>query len=507
MKASFKYSLILIPLLLLYFFLCYSLLLVMPVVNNDEAVIADISFNLLSENRLGTDLHKGLINGFEKYAYWTPPLYFYANALWFKLVGFSVENFRLLNVLLGAAFITVFYFLSRSFFPKTSPILATFLAGCTSLLIVLDYVFLRASKIGRPEILVLLLFTLSATLFIPKLEGNLNLTRKNTAVIGLLLGLAFVTHFLAAAFTLSLFLIAFLIHKTKIFRLKLFYIFICAFFIPTTVWIASIYPNYNYLTEQLTLVFLSRDNLAIPWFTSVSQMSPLLLRINFSLYLLITLIFIDFTFSSKKPKYIFLSLVLVLTWVFATLGKIYWYTVYPVPFVYLALSILLWDSFKNSKPTLLSKAKKFMWISILLIFLLANLSLYLSLLKNNPTSRAYRDLGSELLRIVPPGKSIHLSSFPDVYFILKEQNLNNPSAPQYLLSQWPVFKTSEENYLQVLNSSDYIVTDGNFSLSLLSGTLQKYIEQNQKSAIDIPSPYRIILIELKNKEERVYSND
>lgn len=492
MKLRLHYF-ILIIILSVYAFLAYSLLLVTPTINNDEAIMADISFNLLTENRIGTNLWSGIVDGVENHAYWLPPLFFYLNAAWFEIVGFSIHNLRLVNIFLGSIFLILFFFISSSYLAgKTIKTKVLALSAC--LLIATDSIFLRSSRVGRPEMLCLLLAVAGYFFFLKNFKGSdLKINPKDLILAALFLGLAFITHFIALAFILPVLLTILISLKFRTFRSPAFYMFLAVVTTPALIYMISIFPHLNHLFEQLNLISLSRS-ISISWFTTVSAYSPLPLKILYSLYLLISFIYIFSLRNFRDTRYLLLSITLISAWLFTTLGKIYWYTFYPLPFIYIAF-ISLFVEYSVQKNSL----KKIIWTGTAFLLIFLNIYLFQTQKNTNNNSPKYYNYGEQIRQLIPAGSTIYLSSFPDLYFIFKESNLKSQS--QYILYEWPVLQTSKENYIKLLNKSEYVVTDGNYSYSVHSNVFKEYLEQNQLSVSTINN---IQVIKLKDRQDRIY---
>ena len=74
--------------------LCLPLLLRFPVPGGDEPGFVDAAFTLLHKGYLGTELHVGLLPGFERHIYWQPPLYFVLLAGWIGSFGMGLVQVR-----------------------------------------------------------------------------------------------------------------------------------------------------------------------------------------------------------------------------------------------------------------------------------------------------------------------------------------------------------------------------------------------------------------------------
>lgn len=476
-----------------YLFFSLSLLLDEPFVWPDEAIYGDISNNILLEGRMGTDLWKGLVNGIENHSYSLPPLFLYSNALWFKLFGFSITTQRLFPVFLATVFIVIFYNLTQKLILSMNKQHTRFLPLAASLMLVIDSVFLKASRLSRPEILVLVLTASSVLFCLQSFEAKNNIKNRFLFLCGISLGLAITTHFIAIGFTAAITLAIIYSQPKNRFDIKKYYVFVIGLLFPIIAWIASIFPNYGYLVDQLNLVEKSR-HYTIPWYINVLNF-PFLMKLNYVFYLLISCSFVFFTLKNRKPVYVLLSLVLVFTWAFATLGEIYWYTIYAIPFAYLALFILIAHALKSNRKNMLSTLIKSVLLIICLIILYSNLTNFMGLFGIYRNANNYGLFTTQVTKAVPEGKTIYLSSIPDAYYAF-DRSKNR-------LIEFPALFSNMERFKKVLLEVDYIVFNGIYTPDPEAATyFDKYIAKNLESVQELTYPYKILIIKLKDKHLR-----
>lgn len=450
-----------------------------PPVWPDEAVYADIARNILKEGRLGTDLWSGVLPGVENHAYWYPPLFFYLVSLWSKLFGPSIIAQRLFSATAGSFLVIVFYLFSKIFFKK-----AVWFSLFTSLLIAFDFTFLRAARVSRPEIFVLLFGTLSLYLFLLFLTGKFSQKQKGLLVLAsaFLSSLAFLTHLLGVFFFLIILTYLAIKEKLGIFRSPYFYLFLVAFAVLPLVWILSILPNLSLLIEQLSLA-AARKNMDKTWILELFG-QPAGIKLLYLFYIFATSAFVFFSAFVRKQEILLLSLILSFSWVFAVVGKQFWYFVYPLPFVYLAAFLL--------GKTLFRKAASFVLVGAAAVLLL-NLRLV------SYDQKSYEDFAASILNAVPEGKIVFLSSIPDPYFGFKKEGRDNK------LYEFPVVPTSKESYLAVLGESEYVVYNGSYESVLFGGFLAGYLEKNNETIYQVGKPggYQALVIKLKPATQRL----
>lgn len=522
---------IILSLLFIYLIFSVSVLFDDPSVWPDEAIYGDISYNLLTKNQVGTELWNGVVKGFENYYLALPPFYFYISAFWFKLFGFSIITQRLLSVSLGAGAIVIFYFLIKRLLNSKTNFIPWFM----TLLLTTDPTFLQRVRIARPEILVIVLYLLSLFAFVKAYSEN-SISRKNLLLFtsGFISGLSLITHLASVGFTLSL--LIFLIFSQRTFQnLKYLIYFAVGIILPLIAWVIFLYPNYSLLVEQLNLVQLSRDY-TVPWYINVYYFTyPY--KLNFFIYIFTTISFIFFSFRQKNPFYSLISYFLVLSWIFATIGEIFWYIIYPIIFSYLALAILLekyllnnQTSFKlittNFKTTWISSWMKIFrtryvrtntisrvklkytrgvssWsfivsltlISICLFLLYSNVSYYKSKIDTYRYSNEYQTFLNQIKESVPPGKVVYLSTIPDAYYAF-EKGRNR-------LYAFPALFSDLDSFENTLNQTDYLIFNNAYIPNPRAVEyLDRYMGENTKNIKEITSPYKLFIVELKDIKDR-----
>ena len=159
----------------------------------DEALFADVSKNLLRHGRMSTDLYGEFFPAMKEHYYLTPPLYHVAVAGWFALFGTGLAAMRLFSALAAGGIFALVYALARRAGLSRAMGLAplAFLA--------LDEVFLRASLLGRMDLLALFFILLALWIALggepemPEAKGRLRPFQRSL-LLGLVCALAVLTH-------------------------------------------------------------------------------------------------------------------------------------------------------------------------------------------------------------------------------------------------------------------------------------------------------------------------
>jgi 4-amino-4-deoxy-L-arabinose transferase-like glycosyltransferase len=472
-----------------------------PPVWPDEPIYAEVAGNLIRENRLGNDLQKGMLPGVEKHVLGYPPVFFYSLAAWFKVFGFSITSQRLLSTAAGILFLVVFYFFIKHLLKDQS--LSKWVSWLTISALIVDFTFIRALRVSRPEIIILL-FGILALWFIQKTieDAQPKLNRSFFSVFsGLFASLASLTHPIAIFISASIITYLLFTKRLAILKIKSFYLFFAAYLAPIAIWIVSIIPDFNLFKAQFFTVFL-RKSMEELWFLTALKTQTFELKMIYLLYLLITLVFVFLYFNNSKKPYRFLTIILSISWLATFAGKMFWYQVFPVPFIYLALSLLIFEGYNFCKepPTQSGRNLLYLPLGLALLLIFFNLKLQFDgAQKEFGDNFSYEIFTNEVLKNIPPNKTVFLSSIPDSYYGLKIRNTNNP------LYQFPPVDTPRENYLSVLNDCDYIVYNGSYNSDLFGDFLEKYIDKNYSKYFQIgeTDQYRATVIELKPKTERI----
>ncbi len=129
-----------------------------PPVWPDEALFAGPAQSAIAGEGTGTNLMQGAAPGIESTTHWVPPFYFLVLAGWFQLLGVSIESMRLLSVAIACfGFATLFWVGCRLALPWP-------LRCVLVMLVALDPTWIRASTLGRMDLLSLTLALASLAL-------------------------------------------------------------------------------------------------------------------------------------------------------------------------------------------------------------------------------------------------------------------------------------------------------------------------------------------------------
>ncbi len=489
---TLKYNLIFLFIVSLYTIISISLLPFEPRIWPDEAYLADIASNILRYGRIGTDLWGTIIFGADNHFSWYPPLYLFSLAGFFKVFGTSIINQRILSVIIGGIFLFAYYLLGKSVTINYKPRIGNFLVFSSMILLILDPIFQKGVRIGRSEILVLFFITLGLYLF--RNAFNKANPKKNLIyfLAGLSIGLASITHLIAGLFFIAIAATVVIQKKSGVFTKPNIYLYL-GFIAPLLLWIISISPNYYPFLKQLSLQ-RHYHKLVISHVEAVYKYGSIIEKVTYAIYITLTLVTIRWSLIKKNLNHLFLVFILISSWAICFLGKLEWYSIYFLPFLYLLGTIINYN-FIRSKRVI----QKFAGITILIAFaylVIMNIKTYLESYKTYTAHKQdYEYVGKEITSIIPQGKSVYLSSIPDFYFVLGDK---------YTLYQFPPLPPKVNEYLDLLDKTDYVVINIHLEAIYVGGLLARYIDINKASEYTVgkASLYQARLIELTPRNKR-----
>ncbi len=490
---TFKYNLIFAFLLFFYAAITTSQLLFNPRIWPDEAYLADIATNILRAGKWGTDLWGTIIFNAQNHVYWYPPLYPLSLAGFFKAFGTSIFNQRIFSVIIGGTFLFFYYLLSKSVTANYKPRIRNLIVFSSILLLIIDPIFQKGAKIGRSEILVLFFIALGLYLF----KSAFNKTSPKKGLIyflaGLSMGLASITHLLAGLFFIAIVTIILIQERSKIIKSRQNIYLVLGFIIPLVLWIVSIFPNYYPFLKQLSLQ-REYHKLVISHIQAVYKYGSINEKMTYSIYIALTLLTLRWSLIKRNLNFLLLVFVLVLSWIICILGKLEWYSIYFLPFLYLFGTIVSYDLIK-SKERFQKLVGSIVLIALAYLIIL-NINTYIQSYKIYSLHKQdYEHVGKEVVSIIPQGKSVYLSSIPDFYFVLRDK---------YTLYQFPPLPFKTDEYLNLLDKADYIVINIHLENMYVGGLLSRYIDINKASELIAgkSASYQVQIFELIPQNQR-----
>ncbi|MCX6645676.1 MAG: glycosyltransferase family 39 protein [bacterium] len=139
---------------------------------HDEAWFACPAYNLVYHGNMGTTIKETAGSQWtriDKHTYWLPPLHFLAQALWYKIFGFSLFSMRFLSVFFGLiALVSIFSMVTSLSGNRSAGILAM---GLTSV----DFIFINSAADGRMDMMCTALAFASFASYLSLRKKNLSL--------------------------------------------------------------------------------------------------------------------------------------------------------------------------------------------------------------------------------------------------------------------------------------------------------------------------------------------
>ena len=400
-----------IPSILLFLYFLFFLIHsdFYPVFWPDEVLFFSPTESLVKNFTLSTSVLSGLIEGMDRVTLWMPPLYFLYSALFQKLLGDSIFSSRLASFIASL----LLFFPLRGIFHSMGMEKKKFSLFIS--LIFSDILFYKISATARMESLGLF-FSLSAIYFLVSKDKT-----GYYLIIGILQGLAVMSHPFTIGFLLIEILFYFIFRK---FLINDFLFGILGFMLPIFLWAFYVYPNSEIFFLQFGAQLGRKKDLLFSVFTIITKIKIILSGFKFPFFrgLLLFGISIAVYFSWKdisdperKKRLLFFSGALIILFLLIFLSSESWYVYYIIPF----LSFLMVDLYESRN--LLSKILAPVWLlSNILGVLLTIYSIWIPV----PVKNIQNSFFEKLFSLTQGKNKVYLQSIPDPYFYFKEKNPN-----------------------------------------------------------------------------------
>lgn len=453
-----------------------------PPIWPDEPVFLEMAKNLSSTGQAVTYIYGLSEIEFTGLGY--PPLYFHLLGSWIKFFGSSIESVRFLSLTFAIFSLCTFFFITKLLLKND------FLATLATLFLAASVHFSRASHLGRMEMLLLFLISLSWFLFLlAQKKQNIYLY----LAVAIFAALSPMTH--PMGIISPIILITSLIFTTQSVKQKIFKALLIA--IPVLFinifWLVKTQSDLQSILSTLGSHLQGKGN-KLPFILVLFQ-SDFSWWFLIILYLAVLLFFIPLALKSKDKFQQFTTVGLLVSLLITTIGKEGGYFLYTQPFIILALIFLL-NNFKKISIILAS----LIFLSYLNIQYLNNDNIGIT----NKESRSvwtsqnfdYHDFTRRLVDYLPKDGQIStfIAATPDPYFDLKETGRF-----KILEAGDPNFPISDQSYKQALDSVDYLILTW-----VPHQLLADYINKNSEDKIIISQPkgYSALVVKLKPKQDR-----
>ena len=164
---------------------------------SDEGWFAAAGYNLAFHGQPGTLVlvPRGFREGLDRYTYWTAPLYYPLQAVWYWLCGFSLVSMRLLSTVFGALYLVSWAAVARRLTRSETAGVLVFALLAT------DYIVVNGSTFGRMDIVCAGLGAAALAVYLWRRERNLT---QAVVLSQTLLVLSGVTHYLGILYFFAL---------------------------------------------------------------------------------------------------------------------------------------------------------------------------------------------------------------------------------------------------------------------------------------------------------------
>ncbi|GIX43436.1 MAG: UDP phosphate-alpha-4-amino-4-deoxy-L-arabinose arabinosyl transferase [Leptospiraceae bacterium] len=369
----------------------------------DEVLFSSPAISLANSGKFNTEVLSGIIYGMDKATLWNSPLYMFLLSFVYQFTGESLIAGRIFSLFIGILCIFVFYFLVKKLTDHY------YLSFILTFILVIDLSFSRASNIIRMEILNLL-FILLCIFFLEK---------KQRTLTGICTGLAGLTH------PISIFLvpIIFIYNLNSLKSLIKIGFYALLIMLP---WFIYIYQYWDVFQFQFIAQFSRKtthytiENLFYLIKVLGGQYQHKMNFILIYLFLIIPFILIlyDFFHFRKTIKYFFIYIIILFITLLSSEG---WYSIYPIPFALLYISIFL-----RAYPQYILKIVSF----ITIIFITIQFLFWKKTIpKINLYKKEYNMYIDFLNANLQDCKMIYIQSIPDPYFDLPKNKIYKEFPP------------------------------------------------------------------------------
>jgi len=467
----------LIFILLVVLFLINSLVVLLdkPAVWPDEAIYSNIARNFITRGQLATDLWGGLKPGADQYAAWNPPVFFLTLSVWLMLFGYSIVAQRLLSVVFGLGIIWLIYLLT----PKLVRIKHPLIGLIPILGLVIDFHFVRGTRLSRPDIQALFLIIFSIYLSFSKilirsqpiqLKRFLPTSFLSHFITGILMGLAILTHPIAICFSFIP-LVNWYKPQKSLFVRHLISYFLGALS-PIIIWLLLVWHHWHIIWQQLSLA-AARKGLETPWIIEVVRGHNIWLQVMFLLMTIISILYLLYVKNHFNRSRLVIITLLATSWFASIFGRQLWYTIYLIPFLYLAITDLI-NTYYHHKD-----ANKNNLALICLLLATNFIYSFLTIYDIKSHHLSYFQFAQKVQQSIPDGSAIFLSAIPDPYFGLAGTNHH------YTIYEFPDYQAPLDQYTKLLHEVDYVVYTGSQEQVVFGNFLANYLSHNTDQVISI----------------------
>ena len=459
-------------------FVTHSLFISSPEVQQDEAVIYDITHSLVTRGVLATNLYSTAVPSLSKYTYTHPPLYFYFLAGWIRVFGDSLETGRMLSVLLGFVSLLLFFILARAIIKNTP------LAAAGTFLLSMDSFFSGSARLIRMDMLSFVFVLMGILSYVRVMHTNLPRRLLPAGIFG---GLAVLTHplgLLAPLVILADILTDKLPRKT-ILNKSLPIILPTLVFLA--VWFLSMGNSFIVFTSQfMGMLAYKRINPSMLSLILDYGIVAELVRIGITISSILVGIAAYIRLRDRMTKFLIVSLIITVVVVYSS--KEWVYSLYICPFFLLTMLR------KLTPPAEVWYRTASM--VLLIAYTVVNVLILWVELRQQYPGYAYHDYTRLIRKVLPKQATVLLYSIPDPYFDLRKRTGLTLIEMAHL--------TPPQEMVRLINESDYVIYDEleTSPLSIFPQNIAKYT-----TIIPTPNGDRLFVIQLIPKTQRIFDNE
>lgn len=405
---------------------CLVLLTRYPAPGGDEPSFVGPAITFMTQFRLASEIHEGLLRGIERHVFWQPPLYFMALGVWFRVFGIGLVQARLFSVVGAVAITASVYLLSRHW---TSPKHAF----AASALCAVSYWLTIRARYARMDTLCVALILISLSMY---LRGTVTGHRRWYSSSGVFAGLAFLTHplgMIAIAAIVGDVVISPVPRASRSAKLWA----VACFAITACLWLGYIVQDVDAFREQMRAQFLRKYRLTPSYWYQFATARARAHVVSLALVLFASLRVIVRAVRDTSLR--MLAAVVSIAVGAATYGREVGYFIYFYPLACVALAVLLQDT---------RRMRRVVYALVAVAF--ANELLIGGFDVWRYHGRNYQAVTDALRATIPPGRSVFVGfSGLSPYFALLGRNPMRVAVPV------PVSDPSA--YAKLLSQSDFIV--------------------------------------------------
>ncbi len=202
------------------------------IIRSDEGWFAVAGYNLVFHGKPGTLViePRDYREGINRYTYWTAPLYYPLQAIWYMLFGFSLFSMRMLATVFGLVYIFTWYSIAKKLLKDD------LIAALAFVLLAVDYIVVTDSSFGTMQIICSAFGASSLAVYLWRREKDLTQAIFFSHILLVLSGL---THFLGLLYFFGLALLTWHLDRSSI-RLKHIFLAVVPYFVGALSWGAYI---------------------------------------------------------------------------------------------------------------------------------------------------------------------------------------------------------------------------------------------------------------------------